>query len=94
MRIGLLTSLLFAAPVAVIGGNGDPRVGMGKIKDYFTDRGLTAADLPKALVFHEVISVAFAAFTWSVSARRIRTRGGSWHVAHELPRGAPQLNEK
>ena len=30
------------------------------------DQGLTAADLPKALIFHEVISVAFAAFTWTV----------------------------
>jgi len=25
---------------------------MGKIKEYFTDRGLTAADLPKALIIH------------------------------------------
>ena len=38
---------------------------MGRIKDYFTEQGLTAADLPKALIFHEVISVAFAAFTWA-----------------------------
>ena len=42
---------------------------MGKIKDYFLDQGLTAADLPKALIFHEVISVAFAAFTWTVRVR-------------------------
>lgn len=49
-------------------GKGDLGAGMGKIKDYFTDQGLTAADLPKALIFHEVISVAFAAFTWTVRA--------------------------
>jgi len=42
---------------------------MGKIKEYFTDRGLTAADLPKALIIHEVISVAFAGFMWTVRAR-------------------------
>jgi hypothetical protein len=38
---------------------------MGRIKDYFVEQGLTAADLPTALIFHEVISVAFAAFTWT-----------------------------
>mmetsp|Transcript_9949 Transcript_9949/g.24534 ORF Transcript_9949/g.24534 Transcript_9949/m.24534 type:complete len:161 (-) Transcript_9949:92-574(-) len=38
---------------------------MGHVKDYFTDRGLVASDIPKAIIFHEVISIAFAAFTWS-----------------------------
>jgi hypothetical protein len=38
---------------------------MGRIKQYFVDQGLTPADIPKAFIFHEVISVAFAAFTWS-----------------------------
>ena len=38
---------------------------VSRVKEYFTDQGLTAADLPAALIFHEVISVGFAAFTWS-----------------------------
>lgn len=82
-RIGLVTSLLFAAPLAVVTGKGDPRAGMGKIKEYFTDKGLTASDLPKALIFHEVISVAFAAFTWTVRRR------STWVTPHRIHPYAP-----
>ena len=39
---------------------------MGRIKDYFTSQGLTVGDLPLALVYHELISVAFAAGAWTV----------------------------
>ena len=37
---------------------------MGRIKDYFIEQGLGPKDIPVAFVFHEVISVAFAASTW------------------------------
>ena len=37
---------------------------MGRIKDYFVEQGLGPKDIPVAFVFHEVISVAFAASTW------------------------------
>ena len=39
---------------------------MGRIKDYFTAQGLTVSDVPLALVYHELISVAFAAAAWTV----------------------------
>lgn len=32
------------------------------------DQGITAADLPKAIVFHEVLGAAMAVGFWSVSA--------------------------
>jgi hypothetical protein len=38
---------------------------MGRIKEYFTAQGLTVGDLPLALVYHELISVAFAAAAWA-----------------------------
>ena len=38
---------------------------MGRIKDYFTSQGLSVGDIPLALLYHEVISVAFAAAVWS-----------------------------
>jgi hypothetical protein len=38
---------------------------MGRIKDYFTSQGLAVGDIPLALLYHEVISVAFAAAVWS-----------------------------
>ena len=38
---------------------------MGRIKDYFTAQGLTVGDVPLALVYHELISVAFAAAAWA-----------------------------
>ena len=38
--------------------------GMGRIRDYFVEQGLGPKDIPVAFVFHEVISVAFAASTW------------------------------
>ena len=38
---------------------------MGRIRDYFVEQGLGPKDIPVAFVFHEVISVGFAAFTWS-----------------------------
>ena len=57
---------------------------MGKIKDYFLDQGLTAADLPKALIFHEVISVAFAAFTWTVRADYTRPSTDQSHIASTI----------
>ena len=37
---------------------------MGRIRDYFVEQGLGPKDIPVAFVFHEVISVAFAASTW------------------------------
>ena len=37
---------------------------MGRIKDYFVERGLTPADFPVAFVFHEVISVGWAGAVW------------------------------
>uniref|UniRef100_A0A7S0WNF0 Uncharacterized protein n=1 Tax=Pyramimonas obovata TaxID=1411642 RepID=A0A7S0WNF0_9CHLO len=40
---------------------------MGKIKDYFVEQGLTVADIPKAIVLHEVVSIGFAAATWMVA---------------------------
>jgi hypothetical protein len=66
--MGLLTSLLFAGPLSMLYGaksEGGIKGSMSRVKEYFTDQGLTAADLPAALIFHEVISVGFAAFTWS-----------------------------
>ena len=68
VKIGLLTSLLFAGPLSAIYGakaEGGIKGSVSRVKEYFTDQGLTAGDLPAALIFHEVISVAFAAFTWS-----------------------------
>ena len=66
--MGLLTSLLFAGPLSMLYGaksEGGIKGSVSRVKEYFTDQGLTAADLPAALIFHEVISVGFAAFTWS-----------------------------
>ncbi|OUS47386.1 hypothetical protein BE221DRAFT_158917 [Ostreococcus tauri] len=37
---------------------------MGRVKRYFLDRGLGPEDLIPAFVFHETISIAFAASTW------------------------------
>ncbi|CAN0005600.1 unnamed protein product [Scytosiphon promiscuus] len=38
---------------------------ISRIKEYFEDRGVTAADLPRAFVVHEFMSVAFLALTWA-----------------------------
>ena len=38
---------------------------MGRIKDYFVEQGLSVGDIPLALVYHELISVAFAAAMWT-----------------------------
>merc|ERR1712216_1109914 len=63
VAMGLLTSLLFAGPLSMLYGaksEGGIKGSVGRMKEYFTDQGLTAA-----LIFHEAISVGFAAFTWS-----------------------------
>jgi len=68
VAMGLLTSLLCAGPLSMLYGaksEGGIKGSVGRMKEYFTDQGLTAADLPAALIFHEAISVGFAAFTWS-----------------------------
>lgn len=38
---------------------------MEKLKQYFIDRGVVAADIPKAIIFHEVIGAAIALGFWS-----------------------------
>ncbi|CAM9873144.1 unnamed protein product, partial [Ectocarpus fasciculatus] len=39
---------------------------LARIKEYFEDRGVTASNLPKVIVVHECLSVAFLALTWAV----------------------------
>jgi hypothetical protein len=38
---------------------------MERLKRYFTDQGLGAADIPAAIVVHEVISIGMAAGFWA-----------------------------
>tara|TARA_B110000977_G_scaffold19720_2_gene23742 strand:- start:24539 stop:25075 length:537 start_codon:yes stop_codon:yes gene_type:complete len=67
--MGLITSLIFAGPISALYGakqEGGIRGSVGRVTDYFHEKGLSAKDLPAALIFHEVISVGFAAFTWTV----------------------------
>ncbi|CAM9319676.1 unnamed protein product [Choristocarpus tenellus] len=37
---------------------------LSQIQEYFEERGITAADFPKALLTHEILSVTFLAATW------------------------------
>eukprot|EP00241_Pyramimonas_parkeae_P009266 CAMPEP_0114237902 /NCGR_PEP_ID=MMETSP0058-20121206/7640_1 /TAXON_ID=36894 /ORGANISM="Pyramimonas parkeae, CCMP726" /LENGTH=145 /DNA_ID=CAMNT_0001349979 /DNA_START=232 /DNA_END=669 /DNA_ORIENTATION=+ len=48
---------------------------MGRIKEYFVEHGLTVADIPKAIILHEAVSIAFAMATWTVcySAQPVRS---------------------
>lgn len=39
---------------------------MGKIKEWFEEQGLTAADFPKFMIVHEAIGIGFAVFMWQV----------------------------
>ncbi|CAM9987190.1 unnamed protein product [Ectocarpus sp. 8 AP-2014] len=39
---------------------------LARIKEYFEDRGVTASNLPKVIVVHQCLSVAFLALTWAV----------------------------
>lgn len=39
---------------------------MNKLRKAFGDAGLEPADLPKALVIHEILGIAFAAAAWTV----------------------------
>ncbi|CAM9409476.1 unnamed protein product [Ectocarpus sp. 13 AM-2016] len=39
---------------------------LARIKEYFEDRGVTASNLPKVIVVHECLSVAFLALTWAI----------------------------
>lgn len=38
---------------------------MDRLKQHLRDQGITAADLPKAIVFHEVLGAAMAVGFWS-----------------------------
>jgi hypothetical protein len=67
--MGLITSLLFAGPISALYGasqEGGIKGSVTRVTDYLTEKGLSHTDLPAALVFHELISVGFAAFTWTV----------------------------
>ena len=59
---------------------------MGRIKDYFIEQGLGPKDIPVAFVFHEVISVAFAASTVgeTLATNSFKRVAGSSRVAHAL----------
>lgn len=39
---------------------------MGKIKEWFEEQGLTAADFPKFMIVHETLGIGFAVFMWQV----------------------------
>ena len=61
--------MLFAGPISALYGasqEGGIKGSVTRVTDYFTGKGLSHTDLPAALVFHELISVGFAAFTWTV----------------------------
>ncbi|CBJ27955.1 conserved unknown protein [Ectocarpus siliculosus] len=48
---------------------------LARIKEYFEDRGVTASNLPKVIVVHECLSVAFLALTWAVCYQIQPTQG-------------------
>eukprot|EP01026_Neomeris_dumetosa_P066344 TRINITY_DN64141_c0_g1_i1.p2 TRINITY_DN64141_c0_g1~~TRINITY_DN64141_c0_g1_i1.p2 ORF type:complete len:155 (-),score=3.61 TRINITY_DN64141_c0_g1_i1:164-628(-) len=39
---------------------------VGRIRTWFEEQGLSAADIPKAFVIHEVIGISFAIAAWSM----------------------------
>ncbi|KAK3233646.1 hypothetical protein CYMTET_56072 [Cymbomonas tetramitiformis] len=56
---------------------------MGKLKEYFIEQGITVSDIPKAIIIHEVISVALAAFWWAACYQVQPIRA----IARRVPRG-------
>lgn len=42
---------------------------MERIRTHFAEKGLSAEDVPKAIVMHELVSIAMAAASWTVRQR-------------------------
>lgn len=40
---------------------------VAKFGQYFTERGLDAADIPAAIIMHELLGMAMASAAWAVS---------------------------
>jgi len=67
---------------------------MGRIKELFTDQGITPADFPLALLYHELISIAFAAAVWGACFHLRPTLTVAGPLGAALPVGARQASSR